>query len=76
MSGDRMCWGNCLVVAVGAWLREPGRVRLCAQRNKAGRWHIFWQRDGRNHEFYAPGRSQRTYLQNIIYRGRIRTWQP
>jgi len=38
-------------------------------RNKHGRWHWYWVREGRAFEFYAKGRSGRTYFANLIYVG-------
>ena len=59
---------NCLAVAL---LR--GHVRTHAMRNRAGRLHYFWRdRDGLAWEFYAQGRSRRSYLANLLYVGEVR----
>ncbi|MGG3814221.1 hypothetical protein ABEV34_21615 [Methylorubrum rhodesianum] len=58
---------NCLAVAL---LR--GHVRTRAMRNRTGRLHYFWRdRDGLAWEFYAPGRSRRSYLANLLYVGEV-----
>ena len=58
---------NCLAVAL---LR--GHVRTRAMRNRAGRLHYFWRdRDGLAWEFYAPCRSRRSYLANLLYVGQV-----
>lgn len=64
--------GNCLVCAILAWALAPSRTRVRALRNRRGRLHFYWTRDGRRYEFHAPGRSTKTYLQNSLYVGRVR----
>lgn len=63
--------GNCLVVSLIASVK-PGNKLRC-DRNRMGRWHVFWQdSSGRSWEFYKKGASGRTYLQNSLYIGEIR----
>ena len=64
--------GNCVLVAVGAWLLAPRRTRLYAVRNPAGRWHLGFMRDGRRFEFYTPGASRCSYLRNALRLGEVR----
>lgn len=67
-----MTYSNCLLAALAAWARHPRTTAMRLIRNRAGRWHVVWERDGLRFEFYAPGRSRMTYLQNLLYRGRVR----
>jgi len=64
--------GNCVAVSVCAWLLAPRRTRLCASRNRAGRWHVSFERDGQRFEFYTPGASRCSYLRNALRLGEIR----
>ena len=64
--------GNCLCVALVAWIAAPLRTRIRLVRNRAGRWHVAWERDGRRFEFYARGRSRLGYLRNLLYVGQIK----
>lgn len=70
MQGKRL--SNCLIAALLAWARSPLSVRLVVRRNRCGRWHVLWRVAGRLFEFYGRGASQRTYLQNLLYRGEVR----
>lgn len=71
MQGKRL--SNCLIAALLAWARSPrGSVRLVVRRNRCGRWHVLWRDGERLFEFYGRGASQRTYLQNLLYRGEVR----
>jgi hypothetical protein len=63
---------NCLLAAVVAKVRAPRQVRIEAVRNKHGRLHFVWSKQGARFEFYAPCRSRMTYLQNALYVGRVR----
>lgn len=64
--------GNCVIAALLAWVAAPRRTRIRLVRNRHGRWHVCWERDGRRYEFYAPGRSSLGYLRNGLYWGQIR----
>jgi len=64
--------GNCLVVAVAAKVMSPKQVRLRTTRNRAGRLHFMWERDGELFEFYTPGASRCSYLRNSLRLGAIR----
>lgn len=64
--------GNCVLCALAAWVKRPLTTRLVMRRNRCGRWHVMWRRDGALFEFYAPGRSGKTYCQNLLYRGVVR----
>lgn len=64
--------GNCLLVAVCAWLLALTRTRLHRSRNKRGRWHVYFERDGQCFEFYTPGASRCSYLRNALRLGTIR----
>lgn len=64
--------GNCVVVSLAAWLRHPRTTTIHVVRNRAGRWHMFWQRAGVKYEFYTPGASRCGYLRNSLRIGLIR----
>ncbi|RLK53429.1 hypothetical protein BCL79_2735 [Stenotrophomonas rhizophila] len=64
--------GNCLVVALAAKLIAPRRVRIRSMRNRAGRVHFMWEKDGVPYEFYTPGASRSSYLRNSLRVGEIR----
>lgn len=64
--------GNCLLAAICAKACAPRRVRVVTMRNRAGRVHFMWERDGELFEFYTPGASRCTYLQNAFRLGEIR----
>lgn len=64
--------GNCLVCALIAWARHPREVSIHFMRNSKRRWHCYWMRDGVRYEFYAKGRSSKSYLRNLIYFGVVR----
>ena len=60
---------NCYIEAWRAKRRNPA-VIIRAVRNKAGRKHWQWIEDGQVYEFYGKGASQRSYLGNLLYRGK------
>jgi hypothetical protein len=64
--------GNCAVVALAAFLLHPMSTRLRAVRNRGGRWHLYWVRNGRRFEFHTPGASRCGYLRNAIRLGTVR----
>ena len=64
--------GNCLLVALAAKLLAPRRVRLRTLRNRRGRVHVYWERDGERFEFYTPGASSCGYLRNTLRLGTVR----
>lgn len=64
--------GNCVLVAFAAWSVHPRNTRIKVTRNRAGRFHIYWERDGRRFEFYTPGASNCSYLRNLVRVGSIR----
>lgn len=64
--------GNCLLAALCAKARSPRRVRIVTMRNRAGRVHFMWERDGALYEFYTPGASRASYLRNSVRMGEIR----
>lgn len=64
--------GNCLLVALAAKALAPRRVRLRTLRNRRGRVHFYWERDGERFEFYTPGASQSGYLRNALRLGTVR----
>lgn len=66
--------GNCLVCSLLAWVVDPRHTKVCRMRNRHGRWHLYWTRHGERFEFHAPGRSTKTYLQNALYLGRVRSF--
>lgn len=64
--------GNCLLAALAAKLRAPREVRIRTLRNRAGRLHFYWERDGRRFEFYTPGASRGSYVRNAVRLGVVR----
>jgi len=64
--------GNCLLAALCAKACAPRRVRVVTMRNRAGRVHFMWERDGELFEFYTPGASRCSYLRNALRMGEIR----
>jgi hypothetical protein len=68
----RMYPSNCLIAALAAFISSPAKTRIRFSRNVSGRWHCTWTKNGCEYEFYAKGRSQKSYLQNIVYIGRVR----
>lgn len=64
--------GNCLLAALCAKACAPRRVRVVTVRNRAGRMHFMWERDGVLFEFYTPGASRCSYLRNALRLGEIR----
>lgn len=64
--------GNCLLVALCAKACSPRRVRVVTMRNRAGRVHFMWERDGDLFEFYTPGASRSSYLRNALRFGEVR----
>jgi hypothetical protein len=64
--------GNCLMVALAAWLLAPRTTRIRAMRNRAGRWHVYWEMRGQRFEFYTPGASSCGYLRNALRLGQVR----
>ena len=63
---------NCLLAALCAKALSPRTVRITSIRNRAGRIHFMWERDGQTFEFYTPGASRCTYLRNALRLGRVR----
>jgi hypothetical protein len=61
--------GNCLICAIWEWLKYPTTTSIKLMRNRRRRWHVYWVRDGKRFEFYAPGRSSKSYLGNLLYVG-------
>lgn len=61
--------GNCIVAALVAWALAPTRTRIRRMRNRVGRWHWYWVRDGQAWEFHAPCRSRLPYWRNALYLG-------
>ncbi len=64
--------GNCLLAALFAKACAPRRVRVVTVRNRAGRVHFMWERDGDLFEFYTPGASRCSYLRNALRLGEVR----
>lgn len=64
--------GNCLACAVAAWLLNPVATRIACTRNRSGRLHFFWIRNGRRFEFYTAGASRLPYWRNALRIGEIR----
>lgn|GEM_PF-4109864 len=64
--------GNCLIVALAAKVLAPHRVRILTIRNRAGRIHFLWEKDGVPYEFYTAGASRASYLRNSLRIGEIR----
>ena len=64
--------GNCLIAALIAKGIAPRRTRLRYLRNRCGRLHFYWERDGRRFEFYTQGASRASYLRNAIRLGEVR----
>ncbi len=62
---------NCLVVALAAKVANPSRVKIRTMRNRSGRIHFMWERDGQLFEFRTPGASRCTYLRNALRLGEI-----
>ncbi len=62
---------NCLVVALAAKVAHPSRVKIRTMRNRSGRIHFMWERDGQVFEFRTPGASRCTYLRNSLRMGEI-----
>jgi hypothetical protein len=64
--------GNCALVAIAQFLAAPRTTRIHCTRNRSGRLHLYWQRDGRRFEFYSPGASRCGYLRNALRMGSVR----
>lgn len=64
--------GNCLIAALAAKVLAPHRVRILTIRNRAGRIHFLWEKDGVPYEFYTAGASRASYLRNALRIGEIR----
>lgn len=62
--------GNCLVVALVAWLMHPLSTRVRRMRNRVGRWHWYWVRGGAAYEFRGVvPRWPYPYWRNACYLG-------
>lgn len=64
--------GNCLIFALLAKAASPTSVKIITMRNRSGRLHFLWEKDGVRYEFYTPGASRDSYFRNSIRIGEIR----
>lgn len=47
-------------------------IKIKTIRNRCGRLHWIWIKDGKSYEFYAQGRASKPYWQNLLYFGEVR----
>ena len=71
-------WSNCLLWALGMWLRHGGYVVVRRTRRtwlggRRGWWpHALWSPDGREHWSYVPPDGQHRFLPPPLFRGEVR----
>lgn len=63
---------GCLWMAVYHKLKDWNGVKIKTIRNRCGRLHWIWIKDGKCYEFYAQGRASKPYWQNLLYFGEVR----
>ena len=67
-----MLYSNCLLAALWEWAKSPTKVKIRKVRNRSGRIHFVWEIDGKQYERYAKGRSTKSYISNLWYKGEIK----
>lgn len=67
-----MTYSNCLLAALWEWSKSPTRVKVMRVKNRRGRIHFVWTKDGSTYEWWAKGRTAKSYISNLWYKGEVK----